>query len=68
MNFSVQQYIEKLPMQVNKLEDRYMDILPYITVPLLKFIWAGLMIYFSWKTVKIIEHYIDTKENKKETR
>ena len=55
-------------MQVNKLEDRYMDILPYITVPLLKFIWAGLMIYFSWKTVKIIEHYIDTKENKKETR
>lgn len=35
---------------------------------ILRYVFGVIMIYLSWKYVKLFEHYIDMKENKKETR
>lgn len=41
----------------------------YILGPILNYVFAGLFVYLSWKTIKIIEYYVDTrKDNKKEIR
>lgn len=40
----------------------------YIIGPVINLVVSGLLIYFSWKFVKLFEYYYDTKINKKETR
>ena len=35
---------------------------------ILRYVFGVIMIYLSWKCVKLFERYIENEENKKETR